>query len=82
VKCTGLAITQEINRLPRENTVSYSRVGKYVRMFVLSMKETDNPIVPNRKVISVLTPASPLCLPQGMHERCQFMGYFGGFWIY
>jgi hypothetical protein len=32
-----------------------------VRMFVLSTKETDTPIVPNRKVISVVTTASPLC---------------------
>jgi hypothetical protein len=60
VKWSGLAITHEINRVPEENTISYSTVGKCVRMFVLSMNETDTPIVPNRKMISVLTTASPL----------------------
>jgi hypothetical protein len=58
---TGLAITHEIKRVPGENTISYSTVWKCVRMFVLSMKETDTLIVPNRRVISVLTTASPLC---------------------
>jgi hypothetical protein len=60
-KWTGLAITHEINRVPGENMISYSTVGKCVRMLVLLTEETDTPIVPNRKVISVLTPASPLC---------------------
>jgi hypothetical protein len=60
-KWTGLAITQEINRVPWENTISYSTVGKCVRMFVLSTKETDTPIIPNRMAISVLTTASPFC---------------------
>jgi hypothetical protein len=39
-KWTGLAITAEINRVPGENTISYSTVGKCVRMFILSRKET------------------------------------------
>jgi hypothetical protein len=58
----GLAITHEINRVSGENTISYSTIGKCVRMFALSTKETDTPVVPNRKVISVLTTASPCSL--------------------
>jgi hypothetical protein len=46
MKWTELAITHEINRVLGKNTVSYSTVGKYVRMFVLSTKETDTRIVP------------------------------------
>jgi hypothetical protein len=45
-KWTELAIAHEINRLLGENNVSRSTLGKYVRMFVLSMKETDAPVVP------------------------------------
>jgi hypothetical protein len=38
-KWTGLAITREINLVPGENTISYSTVGKYVWMFILSRKK-------------------------------------------
>jgi hypothetical protein len=44
-----------------KNIISYTTVGKHVRTFVLSTKETSIPVVPNRRVISVLTTASPLC---------------------
>jgi hypothetical protein len=60
-KMTKLAITREIYRAIGEDTISYSTIEKYVRMFALSTKETDTLIVPNRKVISVSTTASPLC---------------------
>jgi hypothetical protein len=46
VKWTERAITHEINRLLGENVISCSRLGKYVRIFVLSTKETDVPIIP------------------------------------
>jgi hypothetical protein len=59
-KWIGLTITNKINRVPGENTINYSTVGKCVWMSVFSTKETDNHIVPNRKVISLLTAASPL----------------------
>jgi hypothetical protein len=42
-KWTGLDIRQEINRVPGAKTISYSTVGKCVREFVLSTKETDAP---------------------------------------
>jgi hypothetical protein len=45
-KWAELAITHEINCMLGENAVSSSTLGKYVRMFVLSTKETDTPIVP------------------------------------
>jgi hypothetical protein len=45
-KWTERAITHEINRVLAEDTISYSRLGKYIRMFLLSIKETDTPIVP------------------------------------
>jgi hypothetical protein len=48
-KWTVVSITHEINRLPGENTTSYSTVGKCVRMFAFSTKETDNAIVVNRR---------------------------------
>jgi hypothetical protein len=46
VEWTKRSITHEINGVLGENTISYSRLGKYVRMFVLATKETDIPIVP------------------------------------
>jgi hypothetical protein len=42
---TKRTVTHEMNRVLRENTLSYSTLGKYVRMFALSTKETDTPIV-------------------------------------
>jgi hypothetical protein len=45
-KRTERAIAHEINRMLGENTISYSTIGKYVRMLVLSTKEIDTPIVP------------------------------------
>jgi hypothetical protein len=44
-KCTELAMTHEIGRVLGENTISVSTVGTYVRMFVLSTKESDIPII-------------------------------------
>jgi hypothetical protein len=44
-KWTERAITHKINSVLGENIVSYSTLGKYVRMFILSTKETDTPIV-------------------------------------
>jgi hypothetical protein len=43
---TELTVTHEIKRVLGRNTIVYSTVGKYVRMFVLSTKETNTPIVP------------------------------------
>jgi hypothetical protein len=40
------ALTPEIHHVPGEDTISCSTLRKYVRMFVLSTKETDIPIVP------------------------------------
>jgi hypothetical protein len=60
-KWAELAITHEISRVLRENTISYSTVGKYVRTFVLSSKETDTPVVPELEGDFVLPTASPLC---------------------
>jgi hypothetical protein len=37
---------KEINRALGENTLDESTIGKYVRMFVFSVKETDTPVVP------------------------------------
>jgi hypothetical protein len=45
-KWTERTITHEIDRVLGENTISYSTLGKYVRMSVLSTRETDTPIVP------------------------------------
>jgi hypothetical protein len=42
---TELAITQEINRVLEENTLSYSMVRAYPQIFILSKKEIDTPIV-------------------------------------
>jgi hypothetical protein len=44
-KCTELAMTHEIDRVLEENIINYSTVGTYVRMFVLSTKESDIPII-------------------------------------
>jgi DNA-binding transcriptional ArsR family regulator len=41
---------REINRVLGEKTISYSTVGKYVRMFILSRKETNTPNVPESHV--------------------------------
>jgi hypothetical protein len=48
-KGTELAITHEINRVLRENTISNSTVRKYARMLVFSTKEADIRIVPESK---------------------------------
>jgi hypothetical protein len=45
-KWSELAVGHEINHALEENTISYSTAGKYVRMFVISMKETDTPSIP------------------------------------
>jgi hypothetical protein len=45
VKWTELAITHEISRVLGKNIISCSTVGKYVRAFVLSTKETNTAIV-------------------------------------
>jgi hypothetical protein len=45
-KWTQHAITQDINRVLGENTIRYSTLVDYVRMFVLSIKDTDTSIVP------------------------------------
>jgi hypothetical protein len=45
-KWNEFAITHQINGVLGQNTISYSAVGKYVRMFALSRTETDTPIVP------------------------------------
>jgi hypothetical protein len=45
-KWTEHAIIHEINRVLGQNTISYSTLGKYIRMFVISTKETVTPIVP------------------------------------
>jgi hypothetical protein len=45
-KWTEMAITCEINAVLRENAIGYSTVGRYLRMFALSTKETNTSIVP------------------------------------
>jgi hypothetical protein len=45
VKWAELAITHEISRVLGKNIISCSTVGKYVRAFVLSTKETNTAIV-------------------------------------
>jgi hypothetical protein len=45
-KWLELAITHEMNRVLGGNTISYSAVGKDVRMFILSTKETNIAFVP------------------------------------
>jgi hypothetical protein len=45
-KWTELANTHKIDRVLGENTISYSTIDKYFRMFVSSTKETGIPIVP------------------------------------
>jgi hypothetical protein len=44
-KWTEIAITHEINCVLEQNIIGYSTVEKYVRMLVLSTRETDSPIV-------------------------------------
>jgi hypothetical protein len=61
VKWTELAITHEINLVLGENTISYSTVGNYVRIFILSTKETHTLIIPESKGDFNLTTALPLC---------------------
>jgi hypothetical protein len=45
VEWTELAITHEINRVLRGNTIAQSTVGKYVREFICGPKEKDSFIV-------------------------------------
>jgi hypothetical protein len=62
-KSTERAITHEINRMLGENTIIYSTLGKYVRIAVLSTKETDTPIIPESEgdfsVNDRITPVLP-----------------------
>jgi hypothetical protein len=64
VKCTKRAITHEINRVLGENTISYSTLGKYVQMFVLSTKETDIHIVPESEGDFSLDDCIALVIPE------------------
>jgi hypothetical protein len=63
-KWTERAIPHEINRGLGENTISDSTLGKYVRMFILSMKETDTPIVPESESNFSLDDRIALVLPE------------------
>jgi hypothetical protein len=69
-KWTELAITHEINRLLGENTVSHSAVARYVRMFVLSTKETDTSIVPESEGDFSLDDRIPLCSQKSNFFHC------------
>jgi hypothetical protein len=63
-KWTERAITHEINHVLGANTISYSTLGKYVRMFVFSTKETDTPIVPESERDFSLDDRITLVLPE------------------
>jgi hypothetical protein len=54
-------IDTDVNRVLAENTISYLRLGQYVRMFVLSTKEIYIPIIPESESDFSLGTASPLC---------------------
>jgi hypothetical protein len=60
-KWTEPAIRHIINHVLGENTISYSTVRKYVRMFPYSTKETGTPMVPESKVGFSLDDCIPLC---------------------
>jgi hypothetical protein len=63
-KRTERTITHEINGVLGENTVSCSTLGKYVQMFVLSIKETATPIVPESESNFSLDDRIALVLPE------------------
>jgi F420-0:gamma-glutamyl ligase len=48
----------------RENTISYSILGKYIRMFVLSTRETGTVIVPESEGDSSIDIRIALVLPK------------------
>jgi hypothetical protein len=75
-KWTEGSITQEINHVLGENTVSYSTLGKYVRMFVVSTKETNTFIVPGSEGdfsfddrIALVLPEEPFHSVAGLPRR-------------
>jgi hypothetical protein len=63
-KWTERAIKHEINRVLGENTISCWTLGKYVRLFVLSTKETDTPIVPESEGDFSLDDRIAIVLPE------------------
>jgi hypothetical protein len=60
-KWTERAITHEINCVIGENTISYSTLGNVLKCLPYQQKKQTLPSSPNRKVVSVLMTASPLC---------------------
>jgi hypothetical protein len=58
------AITHEINRVLGKSTISYSTLGKYVRMFALSTKETDTPVIHESEGDFILDDRITLMLPE------------------
>jgi uncharacterized protein YbaR (Trm112 family) len=63
-KLTELTITHEINYMLVENTISYSTVGKHVRTFVLSTKETNTLVLPESEGDFSLDDCIPLMLSE------------------
>jgi hypothetical protein len=64
VKWTKRTVTREIHSVLVENTISYLTLGKYVRMFVLSTKEINTPIVPESEGDFNLDDRIALVLPE------------------
>jgi hypothetical protein len=63
-KWTERAIKHKIDRVLGENTISCCTLEKYVRLFALSTKETDTPIVPESEADFSLDDRIAIVLPE------------------